>query len=173
MLKSWIQQSRAGSPAGRLHVFQTFCENRPFLDSWNCDQGDQMRRVGFFVAVLAAALAFASCAATAGKSKLEMYTATVDRATVAKLAREGVDIAATKQVAAACASTSSCRHASATASRRQGVRLALKRNKDGLTVQQQAAAQAADGFTVWGRATSPERDSRRALRDREEESARS
>ena len=108
-----------------------------------------MRRVGCLVAVLVAALAFTSGAATADKSKLEMYTATVDRATVAKLAREGVDIAATKQVAGGVRVdlVLSARGRDRLAA--QGVRLALKRNKDGLTVQEQAAKQAANGFTVW------------------------
>jgi murein tripeptide amidase MpaA len=78
-----------------------------------------------------------------------MYTATVDRAGVGELAREGVDIAATRQVKGGV-------HADLVLSARerdrlaaQGVMLALKRNQAGLTVQQQAAAQAAGGFSVW------------------------
>jgi hypothetical protein len=58
-----------------------------------------MRRRGFLVGVLAAALVITSGAAGADKSKLEMYTATVDRATIGKLTREGFDLAATKQIA--------------------------------------------------------------------------
>ena len=108
-----------------------------------------MRRVGSLVAALVAALAFTSGAATADKSKLEMYTATVDRATIAKLVREGVDIAATKQVAGGVRVdlVLSARGRDRLAA--QGINLALKRNKDGLTVQEQAAKQAANGFTVW------------------------
>jgi hypothetical protein len=58
-----------------------------------------MRRSVFFTAVLAAGLIFTSWGTAAGKSTLEMYTATVDAATVAKLTQAGIDIAATKQVA--------------------------------------------------------------------------
>ena len=58
-----------------------------------------MKRLGLFAAALAAALVFTSWATAADKSKLQMYTGTVDRATVGELAREGYDIAATKQVA--------------------------------------------------------------------------
>jgi hypothetical protein len=108
-----------------------------------------MKRLGFLAAVLAAALVFTSWAVAAHTSKLEMYTANVDQATIGKLAREGVDIAATEQVAggARVDLVLSARERDRLAA--QGVRLALKRNKDGLTVQEQAAAQAAAGFTVW------------------------
>ena len=108
-----------------------------------------MKRFGFFAAALAAALVFTSWGTAADKSKLEMYTATVDRATIGKLDREGVDIAATKQVAGELRVdlVLSARERDRLAA--QGVKLALKRNKNGLTVQQQAAAQAAAGFDVW------------------------
>jgi hypothetical protein len=108
-----------------------------------------MKRSGFLAAVLAAALVFTSWAMAADKSKLEMYTATVDQATSGKLAREGVDIAAAEQIAGGVRVdlVLSARERDRLAA--QGVRLALKRNKDGLTVQQQAAAQAAAGFDVW------------------------
>jgi Zinc carboxypeptidase/Immune inhibitor A-like, MAM domain len=108
-----------------------------------------MRRWGFFVGVLTAALVFTSWAAAAGKGKLEMYTATIDRATIGTLAHEGVDIAATKQIAggARVDLVLSTRERNRLAAR--GVRLALKRNKAGLTVQEQAAAQAVGGFDVW------------------------
>jgi hypothetical protein len=108
-----------------------------------------MKRLGIFVAALAAALVFTSWATAADNSKLEMYTATVDEATIGKLAGEGFDIAATKQVAAGVRVdlVLSARERDRLAA--QGVGLSLKRNKDGLTVQEQAAAQAASGFTVW------------------------
>ena len=130
-----------------------------------------MRRVGSLVAVLVAALAFTSGAATADKSKLEMYTATVDRATAGKLAREGVDIAATKQVAGGVRVdlVLSARGRDRLAA--QGVNLALKRNKDGLTVQEQAAEQAASGFNVWRSWDERGGHPRRALLDRAEEPA--
>jgi Zinc carboxypeptidase len=108
-----------------------------------------MKRLGFLAAVLAAALVVTSWAQAADKSKLEMYTATVDRATIAKLVGEGFDIAATKQVAGEVQVdlVLSARERDRLAA--EGVKLAFKRNKDGLTVQEQAAAQAADGFSFW------------------------
>jgi hypothetical protein len=108
-----------------------------------------MRRRGFLVGVLAAALVITSGAAGADKSKLEMYTATVDRATIGKLTREGFDLAATKQIAGGARVDLVLSARERDRLEAQGVKLALKRNKDGLTVQEQAAAQAASGFTVW------------------------
>jgi Zinc carboxypeptidase/Immune inhibitor A-like, MAM domain len=108
-----------------------------------------MRRLAFLgVAFLAAAL-FGSGAGAADMSKLDMYTATVDRSTVDELGREGFDIAATKQVPGGVQVdfVLSARDRDRLAA--QGVKLALKRNKAGLTVRQQAAAQAAAGFDVW------------------------
>jgi Zinc carboxypeptidase len=108
-----------------------------------------MRRSVFFTAVLAAGLIFTSWGTAAGKSTLEMYTATVDAATVAKLTQAGIDIAATKQVAGGVRVdlVLSTRDRDRLAA--QGVKLDVKRNKQGLTVRQQAAAQAAAGFGVW------------------------
>jgi len=108
-----------------------------------------MKRLGSIAAALAAALVFTTWATAADNSKLEMYTATVDQATVGKLGREGVDIAATKQVAGGVRVDLVLSGRERDRLAAQGVRLALKRNKNGLTVQQQAAAQAASGFTVW------------------------
>jgi hypothetical protein len=108
-----------------------------------------MRRSVFFTVVLAAGLVFTSWGTAAGKSTLEMYTATVDAATVATLAQAGIDIANTKQVAGGVRVdlVLSAREHDRLAA--QGVSLDLKRNKKGLTVQQQAAAQAEGGFDVW------------------------
>ena len=108
-----------------------------------------MRRLAFLVAVLTGALVFTSWAAGADKSKLEMYTATVDRATVGELVREGFDIAATREVAGGVSVDLVLSARARDRLSAQGVGLALKRNKDGLTVQEQAAAQAANGFTVY------------------------
>jgi hypothetical protein len=108
-----------------------------------------MKRLGFLIFVLAAAFVFAGWGAAADKNTLQMYTATVEPATVATLAQTGVDIANTKQVAGGVRVdlVLSARDRDRLAA--QGVNLALKRNKEGLTVQQQAAAQAAAGFDVW------------------------
>src|SRR5918995_1064449 len=108
-----------------------------------------MKRSGFLVSALAAALVLTSWAAAADTSRLEMYTATVDRATLGKLGREGFDVAATRQVAGGVRVDLVLSGRERDRLAAQGVSLALKRNKDGLTVQQQAAKQAASGFTVW------------------------
>jgi hypothetical protein len=108
-----------------------------------------MKRLGFFAAALVAALVFTSWATAADESRLEMYTATVDRATLGKLSSEGLDVAATKQVAGGVRVDLVLSGRERDRLAAQGVSLALKRNKDGLTVQQQAAKQAASGFTVW------------------------
>jgi Zinc carboxypeptidase len=108
-----------------------------------------MRRLRWAVAVLPAVLLFSGSASAADNGRLEMYTATVDGAEVGELAREGVDIAATRQVRGRVGVdlVLSARERDRLAA--QGMTLALKRNKAGLTVQQQAAAQAAGGFNVW------------------------
>jgi hypothetical protein len=108
-----------------------------------------MRPLSVALAALAAALLLTGSAFTANESRLDMYTATVDRATVDKLARKGIDIAATQQVAGGVRLdlVLSARQRDRLAA--QGIGLALKRNKDGLTVQEQAAAQAEGGFDVW------------------------
>lgn len=94
---------------------------------------------------------FATSSYGAGGKKevLQMYTAKVDVTTVRKLARDGYDVAAAKkvnggvQVDLVLTSRERDRLAG------QGVALSLLRNKAGLTVQQQAAAQSAYGFNVW------------------------
>jgi Zinc carboxypeptidase/Immune inhibitor A-like, MAM domain len=109
-----------------------------------------MRPLSFALAAVAAALLLTGSAFTANESKkLDMYTATVDQATVGKLARQGVDIAATKQVAGGVRLDLVLSPRERDRLAAQGIGLDLKRNKDGLTVQEQAAAQAAGGFEVW------------------------
>jgi Zinc carboxypeptidase len=108
-----------------------------------------MRRLTFLGAALLAAVLFGSGAGAADKSNLDMYTATVDRATVDELNREGFDVAATKQVAGGVQLDLVLSARDRDRLVGQGLKLALKRNKAGRTVRQQAAAQAASGFEVW------------------------
>ena len=84
-----------------------------------------------------------------GKAPLDMYEATVDAAQAAKLARSGYDMAAAPQVAGGMRIdlVLTARDRDRLAS--EGIRLELIRNGKGQTVRQQAALQAAAGFTVW------------------------
>jgi hypothetical protein len=108
-----------------------------------------MRRLGCVLAALVAALVFTSWAGAADRSKLEMYVATVDQATARELVLEGFDVAAAKQVKGGVRVDLVLSASERDRLAAQGVELSLKRNKDGLTVQQQAAAQSAYGFNVW------------------------
>ena len=111
-----------------------------------------MRR-GFLAAVpaLVVLTLLASAAAAPSKSGrgLEMYSATVDRAEAARLATEGYDVAATRakgerlEVDLVLTASDAARLAG------QGVALGLKRNRDGKTIKQLAAEQAASGYKVW------------------------
>jgi len=83
------------------------------------------------------------------KDRLEMYTATVDRAQAAKLARQGYDVAATRSVPGGVEVDLVLSAAEAARLRGQGVRLDVKKNRDGKTATQLAAEQAASGLTVW------------------------
>ncbi len=83
------------------------------------------------------------------KDRLEMYTATVDRAQAAKLARQGYDAAATRSVPGGVEVDLVLSAAEVVRLRGQGVRLDVKKNRDGKTVTQLAAEQAASGYTVW------------------------
>src|SRR5215218_608716 len=83
------------------------------------------------------------------REPLEMYQATVSRAQVAKLAREGYDIAATRSVPGGVQVDLVLSDAQRARLEGQGSQLGLKRNRDGLTSRQLAAQQAAGGYTVW------------------------
>jgi Zinc carboxypeptidase len=110
-----------------------------------------MKRWGLvaLLALVALALSGSTFAADKGRQPLDMYSAVVDRATVAKLVREGFDVAAIRDVAGGVKVdlVLSVRDRDKLAS--QGVDLALIRNKAGKTVRQQAEAQSAYGFNVW------------------------
>src|SRR6266540_5565134 len=110
-----------------------------------------MKRSAFVA--LAAALSFGlgtlSYGAGGKKELLQMYTANVDRATVASLAREGYDVAAANQVKGGVQVDLVLTSRDRDRLTASGVSLSLLRNRAGLTVQQQAAAQSAYGFDVW------------------------
>ncbi len=110
-----------------------------------------MKRSAFVALALALSLGFGTLSFGAGGKKelLQMYTANVDRATVASLAREGYDVAAANQVKGGVQVDLVLTSRDRDRLKAQGVDLSLLRNKAGLTVQQQAAAQSAYGFNVW------------------------
>jgi murein tripeptide amidase MpaA len=102
--------------------------------------------VGF--AVMAVALVVAPAAAGQASPRLEMYTLTGAPDTIAQ-ATQGVELNAVRQTPSglrADAVLTSDQRAKLAAS---GVDVELKRNEQGETVQEQAAAQAAGGFNVW------------------------
>jgi hypothetical protein len=110
-----------------------------------------MKRSAFVALALALSLGLGTLSYGAGGENqlLQMYTANVDRATVASLAREGYDVAAARQVRGGVQVDLVLTSRDRDRLQAQGVDLRLLRNKAGLTVQQQAAAQSAYGFNVW------------------------
>src|SRR6266545_5073355 len=110
-----------------------------------------MKRSAFVALALALSLGLGTVSYGAGGKKelLQMYTANVDRATVASLAREGYDVAAASQVKGGVQVDLVLTSRDRDRLKAQGVDLSLLRNKAGLTVQQQAAAQLASEFNVW------------------------
>jgi hypothetical protein len=109
-----------------------------------------MKRWAMLACALSAGLVFTTTAFAAGDtSKLQMYTAKVDRVTVSKLVRDGYDVAAAREVAGGVQVDLVLSASERKRLASQGIALALKRNKDGLTIQQVAAQQSAFGFNVW------------------------
>ena len=118
-----------------------------------------MRRRSFVASTLALSLGLTlalslglgttSYGAGGKKELLQMYTATVDPATVGRLAREGYDVATAKQVKGGVQVDLVLTSRERDRLTAEGVGLSLLRNSAGLTVQEQAAAQSAYGFNVW------------------------
>jgi hypothetical protein len=84
-----------------------------------------------------------------GREQLQMYTAKVDRPTVNRLVRQGYDVAAVRPAAGAVDVDLVLTERERTKLEREGLKLDLKRNRDGKTVTQLAAEQAAAGYNVW------------------------
>jgi hypothetical protein len=103
--------------------------------------------IAFAVLLLAGGIALAKQGR--GRDQLEMYTATITHAQAAKLVREGYDIAATRAVPGGVEVDLVLSGAEAARLQGQGLKLGLKKNRDGLTATQLAAQQAAAGYTVW------------------------
>jgi zinc carboxypeptidase len=84
-----------------------------------------------------------------GKEPLDMYRATVDAAQAASLTRGGYDVAAKRAAPGGTQVDLVLRARDRDRLASEGVKLELIRNDKGQTVRQQAALQAAAGFTVW------------------------
>ncbi|HEU5098186.1 MAG TPA: M14 family zinc carboxypeptidase [Roseiflexaceae bacterium] len=88
-------------------------------------------------------------AAAKSREPLEMYTATLTRPQAAKLARDGYDIAATRQAPGGVEVDLVLTVKEAARLRGQGLAIGVKKNRDGKTATQLAAEQAANGYNVW------------------------
>jgi hypothetical protein len=102
------------------------------------------------LALLAVVLATAASAAPGkGNGHLEMYTATVPRADVAKLVREGYDVVAVRPAGEKAEVDLVLSPRELQALERRGVDLRVKRDKNGKSQTELAAEQAAGGYVVW------------------------
>lgn len=115
-----------------------------------------MRR-SIFLAIALAAASFAAvepAAARQGQAEeggaLDVYTATVSPADAAELSQEGVDIIRSEQAGADVEVDAVLTEVErGRIEARTGIDLRVKRNRQGQSARQAAAAQAADGFEVW------------------------
>lgn len=105
-------------------------------------------RPAIFLALLAALLGCAGGAAAASRQQLDMYSAVVDAKTAARVAAS-YDVARSKPVAGGIRLDLVLTPGEANRVRGEGVKLGLIRNGSGQTVREQAAAQAAGGYTVF------------------------
>ncbi|HXU98111.1 MAG TPA: hypothetical protein VFP03_08435, partial [Jiangellaceae bacterium] len=107
--------------------------------------------VAAVVAALCVGLTTASAAPGAGRGpdRLDAYTAVVQAADISAIAQQGIDVSGQRQVANGVELDMVLDQAQADRLRGRGVDLKLTRVKGGQTVQEFAAAQAANGFTVW------------------------
>ena len=109
------------------------------------------------VAALAAALCmvFTTASATPSASpgrnpdRLDAYTAVVEPDEMSAISEQGIDVSGARPVAGGIQLDVVLDREQADRLRGRGVELKLTRVKGGQTVQQFAAAQAANGFTVW------------------------
>ena len=108
-----------------------------------------MRRWALLVCAIMAALVATGSVAGADTSRLQMYTATVDRATVGKLVREGYAVAAERQVTGGVQVDLVLSSSDLERLKSNGIAVSVKRNAAGKTATQLAAEQAGAGFSVW------------------------
>jgi murein tripeptide amidase MpaA len=106
--------------------------------------------VAAVVATLCVGLTSASAQPSAGRDsdRLDAYTAVVQADEIATIAQQGIDVSGQRQVANGTELDMVLDQARADRLRGRGVDLKLTRVKGGLTVQEFAAQQAANGITV-------------------------
>ena len=108
-----------------------------------------MRRwLGFGLAVLLASLAIAPVAADPRREKFEMYVLEGPADKIAEAAR-GLELRDVEHTSAGTKAEAVLTPGQAAKIAATGVRVSLLRNNKGQTVTEQAALQAAGGFTVW------------------------
>jgi hypothetical protein len=107
--------------------------------------------VAAVVAALCAVFTTASAAPSAGRDpdRLDAYTAVVPADELSVISEQGIDVSGARPVAAGIELDMVLDKAQADRLRGRGIELKLTRVKGGKTVQQFAAAQAANGFNVW------------------------
>ncbi len=107
--------------------------------------------VAAVVAALCVGLTTASAAPNAGRDsdRLDAYTAVVQADEIPTIAQEGIEVSGQRQVANGIELDVVLDQAQADRLRGRGVDLKLTRVKGGVTVQEFAAQQAANGFNVW------------------------
>src|ERR687885_1908158 len=108
--------------------------------------------IGPALALLAVVLAMTTAASGApgkGNGHLELYTATVPRADVAKLVRGGFDVVAVRPAGEKAEADLVLSPREQRLLERRGVELRVKRDANGKSQTERAAAQAAGGYVVW------------------------
>jgi hypothetical protein len=105
--------------------------------------------VGAAALLLPALVATGPASAKDKREPLDFYTALVSADEAADLARDGFDIAESRETARGVRVDLVMTASDAAGLRDKGVSASLKRNKDGKTARQAAAEQAASGYDVW------------------------
>jgi hypothetical protein len=114
-----------------------------------------MRRGIFFAAVLVGVVAFATAATGSStrdghsSASLDLYTGIVSPAQLGQLARDGYDVAETRQAAGGVQADLVLTKADVAKLAAQGIDVKPRRDKQGRTQAERAAAQADAGFNVW------------------------
>ena len=109
-----------------------------------------MKRWALVVCSLVVGLAFSAPGFAGDEGKLNVYKATVSGEQLAQLSRSGFDLLeGTRQVAGGTEVNLVLTPRERARLAARGIKTTLARDKQGRTIQQRAALQAANGFTVW------------------------